>query len=168
MKALSWETRCGDIDPSLIEYIMKRRDLTIEEVMNILNKESGLWGVSQISADMRDIDDARQSGEKRAVETYELYCYKIVKYIGAYAAAMNGVDCIVFTAGVGENNPQLRSDVLKYFGYLGVECDAQKNKQRKDVYEITTDDSKVKVFTIATDEELMIARDTYEIVKSQG
>ena len=166
LEGLIMGTRCGDIDPSLIEYIMKCRDLDIDKVMNILNKESGIWGVSQISADMRDIDDAREKGNKRAIETYELYCYKIVKYIGAYIAAMNGVDCIVFTAGVGENNPQLRSDVLKYFGYLGLECDEEKNKERKEVFEITTDSSKVKAYTIATDEELMIARDTYEIVKS--
>ena len=166
LEGLIMGTRCGDIDPSLIEYIMKRRSMTVEEVMNVLNKESGLFGVSQISADMRDIDDAREKGNKRAIETYELYCYKIVKYIGAYVAAMNGVDCIVFTAGVGENNPQLRSDILAQFGYLGLKCDEDKNNQKKDVYEITTDSSKVKAFTIATDEELMIARDTYEIVKA--
>ncbi len=164
LEGLIMGTRCGDIDPSLIEYIMKRRDMTIEEVMNVLNKESGIFGVSQISADMRDIDDAREKGDKRAIETYELYNYKIVKYIGAYVAAMNGVDCIVFTAGVGENNPQMRSDILGQFSYLGLECDEDKNSQKKDVYEITTDSSKVKAFTIATDEELMIARDTYEIV----
>lgn len=166
LEGLLMGTRCGDIDPSLIEYIMKRRDMTIDEVMNVLNKESGIWGVSQISADMRDIDDACERGEKRAIETYNLYCYKVIKYVGAYAAAMNGVDCIVFTAGVGENNPVLRRDILNSLTYLGLELDESKNGNKKDIFEITTDDSKVKAFTIATDEELMIARDTYSIVKT--
>jgi len=165
LEGLIMGTRCGDIDPSLIEYIMKRRDMTIEEVMGVLNKESGLWGVSQISADMRDIDDAREKGDIRAIETYELYCYKIIKYIGAYAAAMNGVDCIVFTAGVGENNPWLCKDILRHFSFLGLKFDEHKEFIKQEVYEITSDDSKVKAFTIATDEELMIASDTYEIVK---
>ena len=166
LEGLIMGTRCGDIDPSLIEYIMKSRGLNIEEVMNLLNKESGLWGVSQISADMRDIDDAREKGDRRAIETYELYCYRIVKYIGAYAAAMNGVDCIVFTAGVGENNPWLCKDVLSHFKFLGLEIDENKEFVKQSVFELTTKASKVKAFVIATDEELMIARDTFEIVKS--
>ncbi len=158
-------TRCGDIDPSLIEYIMKRRDMTIEEVMTVLNKKSGLIGVSEISADMRDIDDARRTGDVRAVETYELFCYKIIKYIGAYAAAMKGVDCIVFTAGVGENNPWLCKDILSHFEFIGVQVDEEKEFVKQDVFELTNENSKVKGFVIATDEELMIANDTYELVK---
>lgn len=164
LEGLLMGTRCGDLDPSIIEFLMKRRDLTIEQVMSILNKDSGMWGVSQISADMRDIYDAVERGNKRAKETYELYCYKVKKYIGAYMAAMGGVDCIVFTAGVGENNPKLRSDILESFKFIGLEFDDEKNKLKQDVYEITTDRSKVKAFTIATDEELMIARDTYALV----
>ncbi|MCK5130043.1 MAG: acetate kinase [Clostridiales bacterium] len=166
LEGLLMGTRCGDIDPSLIEFLMKKRNLNIEEVMNILNKESGIWGVSKISADMRDIDDAVERGDQRAIETYNMYCYKVIKYIGAYAAAMGGLDCIVFTAGVGENNPQLRRDISKSFEFMGLEFDEERNSTQRGVpvYEITTDASKLKAFTIATDEELMIARDTYKIV----
>ncbi len=165
LEGLLMGTRCGDIDPSIIEYIMKRKDMTIEEVMTVLNKKSGLVGVSEISADMRDIDDARREGNVRAIETYDLFCYRIIKYIGAYAAAMKGVDCIVFTAGVGENNPWLCKDVLKHFEFIGVDVDEKKEFVKQDVFELTSANSKVKAFVIATDEELMIANDTYELVK---
>ncbi len=165
LEGLLMGTRCGDIDPSLIEFIMKRRKMTIEEVMEVLNKESGLWGVSLISADMRDIVDACEKGDRRAIETYNLYSYKVIKYIGAYAAAMGGVDCIVITAGVGENNPQMCKEILAHFEFMGVEIDQDKEFVKQDVFEFTTVSSKVKAYVIATDEELMIARDTYSIVK---
>lgn len=165
LEGLLMGTRCGDLDPSIIEFLMKQHDMTIGEVMNVLNKESGIWGVSHISADMRDIDDAMEKGDKRAIETYELFCYRVKKYIGAYTAAMGGVDCIVFTAGIGENNPYLRRDILKDLEYLGIEYDDEKNMRKLDTMEITTENSKVKSYKIATDEELMIARDTYTLAK---
>ena len=168
LEGLLMGTRCGDLDPSIIEFIMKKRNLQIDEVMEILNKESGLWGVSQISADMRDIYDEVERGNIRATETYELYCYRVIKYIGAYAAAMGGVDCIVFTAGVGENNPQLTKDVLRNLKFIGVEFDEDKEGKKQDIFEITKENSKVKAYTIATNEELMIARDTYAIVGNKA
>jgi acetate kinase len=165
LEGLLMGTRCGDIDPSIIEYLMKQHGMTIEEVMTVLNKESGIYGVSNISADMRDVDDAMEKGDKRAIETYELFCYRVKKYIGAYAAAMGGIDCIVFTAGIGENNPAIRHNILKDLEFIGVEYDEARNNAKSDLFEITTDNSKVKVFTIATNEELMIARDTYALAK---
>ncbi len=157
-------TRCGDIDPSIIEYIMQIENIDISKVMTILNKESGLWGVSEISSDMRDIEEKMLAGDKMAIKTYELYCYKVRKYIGAYAAAMGGVDAIVFTAGIGENNPNMRCDILEGMEFLGLTIDREGSNSKDELVEISTPDSKVKAYSIATNEELMIARDTVELV----
>ena len=157
-------TRSGDVDPTVVEYLMNNEGMDVGEVIDLLNKNSGLLGVSGISSDMRDITAAMDEGNERAITTYNIFVYRIVKYIGAYVAAMNGVDCIVITAGIGENNPDLRRDILKNFEYLGLKFDDERNKQKGDSYEITAEGSAVRAFTIATNEELMIARDTYEIV----
>jgi len=157
-------TRCGDLDPSIIEYIMQTDNIGISETMEILNKESGLLGVSEISSDMRDIEQAMLNGDKMAMMTYKLYCYRVRKYIGAYAAAMGGVDAIVFTAGIGENNPQMRADILADMEYMGLEIDRKSNDSKADLVKISTDNSKVAAYSIATNEELMIARDTLELV----
>jgi acetate kinase len=157
-------TRSGDVDPTVVEYLMNNEGMDVGEVIDLLNKKSGLLGVSGISSDMRDITAAMDEGNEKAITTYNIFVYRIVKYIGAYVAAMNGVDCIVITAGIGENNPDLRRDILKNFEYLGLKFDDERNKQKGDSYEITAEGSAVRAFTIATNEELMIARDTYEIV----
>lgn len=157
-------TRCGDIDPSIIEYIMQKDNIDISAAMNILNKESGLLGVSEISSDMRDIESAMLSGDKMALTTYRLFCYRVKKYIGAYAAAMGGVDAVVFTAGIGENNPTMRADILDDMEYMGLKIDRKTNDSKADLVQISTNDSKVAAYSIATNEELMIARDTLELV----
>ncbi len=132
--------------------------------MKILNKESGILGVSELSSDMRDIENAVNEGNEAAIRTNNLFIYRVKKYIGAYAAAMGGVDCIVFTAGIGENNPDLRADILDDMEYMGVKIDRKSNDSKADLVQISTPDSKVACYSIATDEELMIARDTIEIV----
>ncbi len=157
-------TRCGDLDPSIIEYIMQKDNVDISEAMRILNKESGLLGVSEISSDMRDIEQAMLKGDKMALKTYKLYCYRVRKYIGAYAAAMGGIDAVVFTAGIGENNPQMRADILDDMEFMGLKIDRKTNDSKADLVKISTDDSKVAAYSIATNEELMIARDTLELV----
>lgn len=157
-------TRCGDIDPSIIEFIMGVDNIDIAETMRILNKESGLLGVSEISSDMRDIEQKVWEKDEMAIKTYNLYCYKVRKYIGAYAAAMGGVDAIVFTAGIGENNPDMRADILQDMEFLGLTIDRKTNDSKADLVEISTPDSKVKAYSIATNEEVMIARDTLELV----
>lgn len=157
-------TRCGDIDPSIIEFIMQIDNIDISQAMNILNKESGLLGVSEISSDMRDIEQKVWDGNEMAITVYNLYCYKVRKYIGAYAAAMGGVDAIVFTAGIGENNPDMRADILDDMEFLGLSIDRKTNDSKADLVEISTPDSKVKAYSIATNEEVMIARDTLELV----
>lgn len=156
-------TRSGDLDPAIIKFLMEKENMTIGEMDNYLNKKSGMLGISGVSNDFRDILAASESGNKRAALALEVYCYRIQKYIGAYAAAMGGVDCIVFTAGVGENDQGVRKNVLSNMGWLGVKLDEEKNNQRGGEREITTPDSKVKVFVIPTDEELVIAQDTYKL-----
>ena len=144
---------------------MKKENLTIDEIDTIFNKKSGLLGVSGISSDMRDVEDAAAEGHARAKTSLEMYEYRIVKYIGAYAAAMNGVDVILFTAGVGENGKEVRESICNKITYLGVDFDASKNEFRGEEREITTENSKVKVFCVPTNEELMIARDTMTLAK---
>ncbi|HXL03391.1 MAG TPA: acetate kinase [Bacillota bacterium] len=166
LEGLMMGTRSGDIDPAVVFYVMKHENLTIDEMDSLLNKHSGLLGVSGISGDMREIEAAVKSGDERAKVAFDIYEYRIRKYIGAYAVALDGVDAIVFTAGIGENSPFLRQRVCEGLGFLGVTIDPEKNNSRGKEVNITGEDSKVKVLVIPTNEELVIARDTLEIVSA--
>ncbi|MBE5963552.1 MAG: acetate kinase [Lachnospira sp.] len=158
-------TRSGDLDPAVLEFIAKKENLSLSEVMNILNKKSGLLGVSESSSDYRDITSGAANGDYKSKKAKEVFAYRVAKYIGAYTAAMNGVDCIVFTAGVGENAASARTEICEYLGYLGITVDESKNAIRGEEIVISTEDSKVKVLVIPTNEELAIARDTLALVK---
>lgn len=165
-EGLMMGTRVGDIDAGALIYLMKRHNLSADDLMKIVNKESGVMGVSEISSDMREIEAAVAAGAPRATLALDMYMLRIIKYIGAYAAEMGGVDVIVFTGGVGENQTGLRADVCRPLGFMGVKVDEEFNKTlRGREAVISTPDSRVKVVVIPTDEELMIARDTAELVK---
>lgn len=157
-------TRSGEIDPGVMEYLGKKENLSFEEIMTMLNKKSGVLGISGISSDFRDVDAAAEDGNQQALLALKVYVHRVVSYIGAYIAVMNGVDAIVFTAGVGENDPIARKEIMKRFGYIGAFVDEEKNNVRGKETIISTDDSKVKVLVVPTNEELMIARDTKAIV----
>ena len=157
-------TRCGDLDPGAMQFIMNKYNIGIDEMLNILNKKSGVLGVSGVSSDFRDLDNAASEGNDRAALALDMFAYWVAKVAGSYAAAMNGVDAIVFTAGVGENSGSTRKQISEYFGYLGVTIDDEANSKRGQDIMISTPDSKVKVFVIPTNEELVIARDTKEII----
>ena len=164
LEGLIMGTRSGDIDPSIMEYIAKKENLDIAGVMNVLNKKSGVLGISGVSSDFRDLEDGHFAGDAHCTLTLEVFSYRVAKYIGAYVAAMNGVDAISFTAGVGENGPIVREMVLKYLGYLGIKLDEEANNKRGSNNVISTADSRVKVCVIPTNEELAIARETVAIV----
>ena len=157
-------TRCGDLDAGVIQFIMNKYGLSIDEMLNILNKKSGVLGVSGVSSDFRDLDNAAAEGNERAQLALDMFHYWVAKVAGSYVAAMNGVDAIVFTAGVGENSKSSRKAISEYFGYLGVAIDDEANSKRGEDIMISTPDSRVKVFVIPTNEELVIARDTKDIV----
>ena len=166
LEGLVMGTRSGDIDPAIMEYIAKKENLDIAGVMNVLNKKSGVFGLSKgTSSDFRDLETAEAEGNEHAKTAVDVFVYRVAKYIGAYAAAMNGVDTIVFTAGVGENDGRVRKGVCGYLGYLGIQLDEEANKQRGKEIVISTPDSKVKVLVIPTNEELAIARETLALVK---
>ncbi|MBO5277939.1 MAG: acetate kinase [Lachnospiraceae bacterium] len=166
LEGLVMGTRSGDIDPAIMEFIAKKENLDIAGVMNVLNKKSGVFGISKgLSSDFRDLENAEKEGNEYAATARNVFVYRVVKYIGAYVAAMNGVDAIVFTAGVGENDGLVRRDICKQLGYLGIELDAEANGQRGKEIAISTPDSKVKVLVIPTNEELAIARETLALVK---
>ena len=167
LEGLVMGTRSGDIDPAIMEFIAQKENLDIEGIMNVLNKKSGVFGISGgISSDFRDLTGAMAEGNKKAKIALEVFAYRVAKYIGAYAAAMNGVDDIVFTAGIGENVSHVREQVCSYLGYLGVELDLDANeKLRGEQGEITKPGCKVRVFVIPTNEELAIARETLALVK---
>ena len=158
-------TRSGSIDPAIVEYIAKKENLDLAGVMNVLNKKSGLQGMSGVSSDMRDLRAAAAEGNEDAKNAIEVLCYGIAKYVGGYVAAMNGVDAIVFTAGIGENVAMIREKVCSYLGYLGVTIDAKANEAMGEEVVISGADSKVKVAVIPTNEELAICRDTVALVK---
>lgn len=161
-------TRSGGVDPSAVTFIMKNENLTPDEMDAVLNKQSGVQAISGISSDDRDICKAQEEGDERAILAHEMQAYEIAKFIGSYVAAMNGVDAIVFTGGIGENGVWLRSKVCSYLGYLGVHINEAVNSktQKGEEAELTEPSDNVRVFILATDEELMIARDTEELVKS--
>lgn len=164
LEGLVMGTRSGDIDPAIMEYIAKKEDLDIAGVMNVLNKKSGLEGISGLSSDFRDLTAGAKEGNKRAIAAIEVFCYRVAKYVGSYVAAMNGVDAIAFTAGIGENVGLVREKVCSYLGYLGITLDAEANAKSGDNCVISAADSKVKVAVIPTNEELAICRETVALV----
>ncbi len=165
LEGLIMGTRSGDLDPAVCQFICNKEGIDINEMLNILNKKSGVLGISGVSSDFRDIEAARAEGNKRAAAALEAFIYRVAKYIGAYTAAMNGVDAIAFTAGVGENDIKTRKAICEYLGYLGVVIDDEANNVRGDRRLISTADSKVKVMLIPTNEELAIARETLRLTK---
>lgn len=165
LEGLIMGTRSGDVDPSILEFLAHKENMSIDEIMNMLNKKAGVAGLSGVSSDFRDIEAAADQGNERAILAQDAFVYRVVKYIGAYTAAMNGVDAIAFTAGVGENNDWMRRDVLAHFKYLGIEVDnAVNDGLRGEDKLISTADSKVACFCIATNEELAICRETVALV----
>lgn len=166
LEGLIMGTRSGDLDPAIIEFLCNREKKEVHEILNVLNKESGVLGLSGgFSSDFRDLEDAYQEGQENAVRTMKAFAYRVVKYIGAYTAAMNGVDAICFTAGLGENSPFIRNMICEYLGYLGIALDQKANGKRGENILISTPDSRTKVLVIPTNEELAIARETYALVK---
>ncbi len=164
LEGLIMGTRSGDIDPAIIEFIAGKENLDLAGVMKVLNKESGVYGMSGVSSDFRDLDKAAEEGNVHAQEAVATFAYRVAKYVGSYAAAMNGVDGIAFTAGLGENDKKVRKLVCQHFGFLGVELDEEKNAIRGKEVVISTPDSKVKVMVIPTNEELAIARETVALL----
>ena len=164
LEGLVMGTRSGDIDPAIMEFIAKKENLDIAGVMNVLNKKSGLEGISGLSSDFRDLTAGAKEGNKRAIAAIEVFCYRVAKYVGSYVAAMNGVDAIAFTAGIGENVGLVREKVCSYLGYLGITLDAEANAKSGDNCVISAADSKVKVAVIPTNEELAICRETVALV----
>ena len=164
LEGLVMGTRSGDVDPGALEYLAKKENLDIVGILNVLNKKSGVHGLSGISSDFRDLNAGAEAGNKRAQIALDVFCYKVAKYVGSYVAAMNGVDAIVFTAGIGENDWYVRQEVCKYLGYLGIEIDAEANKSRGKEVELSIPGSKVKVLVVPTNEELAIARETVALV----
>ena len=166
LEGLIMGTRSGDIDPAIIEFIAHKENKTIDEIMTILNKKSGMYGLSDyLSSDSRDLEAAYNAGDPNGVRTVEAFCYRIAKYIGAYVAAMNGTDVICFTAGIGENSASTRTMICEYLGYLGITLDEELNHKRGEELIISTTDSKTKVMVIPTNEELAIARETVALLK---
>ena len=164
LEGLIMGTRSGDVDPSILDFIAQKENLTLSEVMNVLNKKSGVEGVSGVSSDFRDLAAAAAEGNKRAALAIDAFAYRVVKYIGAYVAAMNGVDAICFTAGLGENDAATRAKIVANLSYLGIAIDEEANNTRGKEIVISTADSKVKVLTIPTNEELAICRETVALV----
>lgn len=165
LEGLVMGTRSGDIDPSAVEFIAKKEGLDMAGVMNVLNKKSGVMGLSGVSSDFRDLEAAAEQGNQRADIAQRVFNYRVLKYIGAYAAAMNGVDCICFTAGLGENNGVTRREICDSLGYLGIQIDDEANSRRGEEIVISTPDSKVKVLVVPTNEELAIARETVQLLE---
>lgn len=164
LEGLVMGTRCGDIDPSVLEFIAKKENLDFAKVMNICNKESGVYGLSGVSSDFRDLEAAANEGNEQAKTAFDVFCYRVVKYIGSYIAAMNGVDAIAFTAGLGENDGKMRKQVCSYLEYMGIKIDDEANSKRGEDMVISTADSKVDVVVIPTNEELAIARETLRLI----
>ena len=164
LEGLVMGTRSGDIDPAILEFLAKKEDMDITALMNMLNKKSGVQGMSGLTSDFRDLWAGAEAGNKHAQTALDVFCYRVAKYVGSYVAAMNGVDAIAFTAGIGENDGGVRERVCKYLGYLGIEIDAEANKARGQEVMISTPDSRVKVLVVPTNEELAIARETVALV----
>ena len=164
LEGLSMGTRCGDIDPAIVKYLSDKENISVAQVDGILNKKSGVLGISGVSSDFRDIEKAAEKGNERAKLALDVFVHKVKKYIGAYTAVMNGVDAVIFTAGLGENSAETRRDVCKDMSFLGIELDEAKNNVRGKETDLSKDGAKVKVLLIPTNEELMIARDTKKLI----
>ncbi|EOD00553.1 Acetate kinase [Caldisalinibacter kiritimatiensis] len=165
LEGLAMGTRSGDIDPAIVPFIMEKEDLSLEEVNNLLNKKSGVLGISGVSSDFRDIEEAAEEGKERAKLALDKFNSRVKKYVGAYSALMGGLDVLVFTAGLGENSPETREAICEGLEFMGIKIDKEKNNVRGKETIVSTEDSKVKVLVVPTNEELMIARDTMELVK---
>ena len=164
LEGLAMGTRSGDLDPALVTFIMQKENLTASEVLDMLNKKSGVLGISGVSSDFRDISAAEKDGNARAKAALDVFCYRIARYVGAYAAAMNGLDAVIFTAGIGENDSGVRERICAYLGFLGLEVDKDKNSKRVQAIDFSKDGAKVRALAIPTNEELVIARDTKEVL----
>ena len=160
-------TRSGDIDPAILEYQANKEGLTLSEVTTVLNKKSGMEGLTGGKSDFRDLEEGYEAGDQACIDAIEVFCYNVARFVGAYAASLNGVDVIGFTAGIGENSGFVRGKICEYLGYLGITIDAEQNSKRGEDIIISTPDSKVTVCVIPTNEELMIARDTKALVEAQ-
>ena len=160
-------TRSGDIDPAILEYYANKEGLTLSEVTTVLNKKSGMEGLTGGKSDFRDLEEGYEAGDQACIDAIEVFCYNLARFVGAYAASLNGVDVIAFTAGIGENSGFVRGKICEYLGYLGITIDAEQNSKRGEDIIISTPDSKVTVCVIPTNEELMIARDTKALVEAQ-
>lgn len=168
LEGLVMGTRSGDIDPAIIEFIAHKEGKRLDEIMEVLNKESGVLGLSDgFSSDFRDLEEAYEEGKEAAVRAMNVFVYRVAKYIGAYCAAMNGVDAICFTAGLGENSPLVRRQICEYLGYLGIRLDEERNGKRGEDMIISAMDSGTKVLVIPTNEELAIARETYAVIEAE-
>ena len=165
LAGLMMGTRSGDVDPAVIPYIMEKENLTVEQAMDVLNKQSGLLGISGISSDMRDIEDGIAKGHEMSIVAYDMFAKRICDYIGSYLVTLGGVDAIIFTAGIGENGPEVREMVLEKLEFLGVNINKEANNSRGKEVEISGPDSKIKAFVIPTNEELVIACDTLALMK---
>ena len=158
-------TRSGDIDPAVVQFLCNKYGYSVDECLNILNKKSGMLAISGVSSDFRDLEDGAKKGNEDCALARDKFAYEVAKYVGAYAAALNGIDVLTFTAGVGENDCNIRAAVCEYLGFLGVKIDPELNKKRGKEMVISTPDSKVQVWVVPTNEELMIAKDTADLVK---
>ncbi|MBO5918691.1 MAG: acetate kinase, partial [Oscillospiraceae bacterium] len=165
LAGLPMGTRCGDIDAGIMEYLMNKYGMDIKEMLNIMNKKSGVQGVSGVSSDFRDLEAASAEGNKHAALALEVFEYSVKKLIGSYAAAMGGVDAVIFTAGVGENGPSTRANATAGLEFMGIKLDEQKNKIRGEEIDISAEDATVRTLVIPTNEELMIALDTAALAK---
>lgn len=164
LEGLVMGTRSGDMDPAIVTFLQEKENLTADQVNNVLNKKSGVLGISKLSSDFRDIEDAALAGNEQAKLALDIYNYRVKKYIGSYMAAMNGADAIIFTAGLGENSDIVREAICKDMDFLGIKIDTQKNKVRGKLTDISAEGSRVKVLIVPTNEELMIARDTKTLI----
>ena len=165
LEGIMMGTRCGSIDPAIIPLLMEKENLSPKEIDTILNKKSGILGVSQKTSDNRDIEQGTNNGDPRCILITNMLCHQLTKYVGGFAAAMGGVDAVVFTGGIGENNPHYRTRVAEKLGFMGTAICEKANSVRGEEIEISTDDSALKLLVIPTDEELLIAQDTYELTK---
>jgi len=166
LEGLAMGTRCGDLDPAIIPFMMEKEGLTAQQVVDALNKKSGMLGLSGVGSDFRDLSAALEAGNDRAKNALDVFAYRVAGYIGRYAACMNGLDAVIFTAGIGENDSWIRAKVCEYLTWLGAHINPEANAKRGRAMEITTPDSKLKVMVIPTNEELMIARDTKKILEA--
>ncbi len=165
LAGLAMGTRCGTIDPAVVKVLMEKEKMTIKEIDEYLNKKSGVLGISGVSSDFRDIEAAADEGNERAALAIEIFCYRVKKYIGEYAAVMDGTDVVIFTAGIGENNPLIRKKVLSGMDYMGIEIDWEKNGTRGKEIDISASNSRVRTLVVPTNEELAIARETLKLIK---